>query len=241
MIPLYDNVPRVHPPLVTLGIIAVNVLVFLFQSSMADGGETMLWLHGAIPLRLLDGGWAAEYGFPGGAIFTTVTYMFLHADTLHLLMNMWMMWIFADNIEDVTGHGGLAVFYLLCGIIALAMHMAFNGGSAVPIIGASGAVAGIMGAYFVLYPHGRVATFVFIFIVHLPATVFLGLWFMMQVVAGLSQASEGAAGIAWWAHVGGFVAGMALIRLFVKKGRCYYCYNSDKKYYDLTGDDTPAP
>lgn len=234
MIPLYDNVPRVHPPLMVITIIAVNVIIFLYQLAQGPGGTEFAFLYGSVPLRLLDPAWAEAHGFPGGGVLTLLSYMFLHADWLHLVLNMWMLWIFADNIEDVTGHGAFAVFYLLCGILAGLLHIIFNPGSFVPIIGASGAVAGVMGAYFVLYPHGRVATLIFIFVVRLPATVFLGIWFGVQLFSGLGESAGSAAGIAWWAHVGGFASGMMLIRLFVRKDRCYYCYNPDRKHYDLS-------
>lgn len=233
MIPLYDNVPRVHPPIVVVAIIVFNLAVFLYQLSLGlAAGNEFIFLHGAIPLRLFEPGWATAHGFPGGATWTLITYMFLHADWLHLIMNMWMMWIFADNIEDVTGHVGFAVFYLLCGVLAGLIHLAFNAGEFVPIIGASGGVAAVMGAYFVLYPHGRVATLVFVVVLRFPAVIFLGFWFGMQLLAGVG-ASEEAGGVAWWAHVGGFVAGALLIKLFVRKNRCYYCYNPDDKQYDL--------
>lgn len=180
-----------------------------------------MFLFGAIPMRLFDPAWAAANGFPDGAIYTLVTYMFLHAGWLHVIMNMWMLWIFADNIEDVTGHIGFALFYLLCGVLAGLIHLVFNAGGYVPIIGASGGVAGVMGAYFVLFPHGRVTTLVFIFVYQLPAMIFLGIWFGVQILSGIGTPS-GSSGVAWWAHVGGFVVGMALIRLFVRKNRCYY-------------------
>ncbi|MBU1248533.1 MAG: rhomboid family intramembrane serine protease [Proteobacteria bacterium] len=233
MIPLYDNVPRVHPPLVVLGIIGLNALVFLSTISLAP--QALMDLHfewGLVPARLMHPVWASHVGYTGTGLPQLVSYMFLHGGWLHVIMNMWMLWIFADNIEDVTGHRRFVFFYLVCGLIAVLMHMAFNADSTIPIIGASGAVAGVMGAYFVLYPQGRVATLILFFVMDVPATVFLGIWFVVQVVSGLLESSAAVAGIAWWAHVGGFLSGMALIRFFVQKDRCYYCYNPEKKHYD---------
>ncbi|MGE4504540.1 MAG: rhomboid family intramembrane serine protease [Desulfovibrionaceae bacterium] len=236
MIPLYDNVPRVHPPIAVVAVIACNVLAYLYQLSLPEYDlMVLLFEWGVVPARFTDPAWAAQVGYTGSAVPSFLTYMFLHADFLHILLNMWMLWIFADNIEDVTGHGGFVVFYLLCGLVAVCIHLLFNLDSAVPIIGASGAIAGVMGAYFVLYPHGRVATLVFIIVLRLPAVFFLGFWFVVQIISGLGEGggAQQSAGVAWWAHVGGFLAGMYFIRHFVKKDRCYYCYNPEKKHYDL--------
>ena len=154
--------------------------------------------------------------------------MYLHGGFFHFLANMWTMWIFADNIEDVMGPIRFLVFYTFCGLAALGVHMFFNPHSPVPVVGASGAIAGVMGAYFLLYPHSKVLTlipiFIFPLIVEVPAVVFLGIWFLVQFTSGVSSLSAQAGqGIAWWAHAGGFVAGMALLWLFRQKDRCKHC------------------
>lgn len=235
MIPLYDNVPRVHPPYAVLGIIVLNVLAFGYELQLSPLAQSFFFhLFGVVPARFNDPGWAAMAGYPDATLWPFLTYMFLHADWLHLILNMWMLWIFADNIEDVTGHWRFFGFYLCCGLAAVGLHVVFNPASHLPIIGASGAVAGTLGAYMVLYPHGRVATLVLIFIFHFRAILFLSVWFAVQILSGLEEAGTGnVAGVAWWAHVGGFVAGALLIRVFRRKDRCYYCYNSERKHYDL--------
>ena len=190
-----------------------------------------------VPARFSDPSWAAWAGYPSEPILPLLSYMFLHGDWLHLLLNMWMLWIFADNIEDVTGHVRFLVFYVCCGLAAVALHALFNLGSSIPIIGASGAVAGVLGAYFVLYPHGRVSTLIFVVVLPIRAVVFLGIWFVMQVLYGIQDGNGQVSDVAWWAHVGGFLAGMLLIRVFRLKDRCYYCYNPERRYYDLQDRD----
>lgn len=236
MIPLYDNVPRVHPPVAVLTIIALNVAVFLYGLRLPHELLTQFYyVFGVVPARLASSHWAASALPPGADPWTLVSYMFLHGDWLHLISNMWVLWIFADNIEDVTGHGRFVVFYLCCGLAAVALHVLFNPDSPLPIIGASGAIAGTLGAYLVLYPHGRVATLVLIFIFHFRAAFFLVFWFLLQILSGLEQGGGQAAGVAWWAHVGGFLAGMFLIRFFRRPDRCYYCYDAHRRSYDHLG------
>lgn len=228
MIPIRDSIPRVHTPVAVWTILGLNALAFLFQQGLTpEALNYVVHVFGVVPARLTDPVWAEGADFPGGALFATVSHMFLHGNLMHFLANMWSLWIFADNIEDVMGPLGFLAFYLLCGIAALACHVAFNFDSRVPIIGASGALAGVMGAYFLLYPHSKVLTLIPIFFIpyfiELPATVFLGIWFALQVVSGLSSLGQDAAGVAWWAHAGGFLAGMALLPLFMRADRCRYC------------------
>ncbi|MDY7001937.1 MAG: rhomboid family intramembrane serine protease [Thermodesulfobacteriota bacterium] len=229
MIPLRDSIPRVHTPYVVWGLIALNTFIFLLTAYLPPQALPIVFrLFGVVPARFSNPEWAAFVGFPQGGAYTFLTYMFLHGDWLHLLLNMWMLWIFADNIEDVMGPVRFLVFYVLCGLAALGVHYAFNMNSPLPVVGASGAIAGVMGAYFLLYPHARVVTLIPIiiipYIVELPAVLFLGIWFLMQFFSGVSSSlSQGAASIAWWAHAGGFVAGMLLIPVFRVKERCYYC------------------
>lgn len=229
MIPLRDDIPRVHTPWAVILVILANVGLQYFLSGQSPYvQEAILQLLGVVPARYAFPDWAAFVGFPAMGVLPFFSYMFLHSGWWHVLMNMWMLWIFADNIEDVMGPLRFVAFYLLCGLAALVLHMAFNLTASAPVIGASGAVAGVMGAYIMLYPRGRVLTFIPIiiipYIVRLPAWVFLGFWFVSQIFSGLfEQLGAPMAGIAWWAHVGGFVAGMFLVRLFMRPERCYYC------------------
>jgi membrane associated rhomboid family serine protease len=163
------------------------------------------------------------------AIVPVFTSMFLHGSWLHIIFNMWALWIFGDNVEDYLGHSLYLVLYLVCGVAAALLHTLFNIGSTVPTVGASGAIAGVMGAYFVLYPRARVLTLVplfFVFFMWLPAWVVLGYWFIAQFLSGaatsISTHGAGSSGIAFWAHVGGFVAGVLLIKLFPARTRRYH-------------------
>jgi len=179
MIPLRDNVPRVTRPIAVSVIIVINVLAFLYSHTL-DGRELLQFFHinGVVPLRFFEPEWARWAGYPDTWGWPFISYMFLHGGWLHILLNMWMLWIFGDNIEDVTGHAWFVLFYVLCGVSAVVLHMFFEQTSGSPVVGASGAVAGVMGAYIVLYPHGRVVTFVPIFFVpfifKVPSSLFLG-------------------------------------------------------------------
>ncbi len=239
MIPIRDNVPRVTPPVAVLAIVIINALTFFYIKSL-DPRPLVQFFHlfGVVPARFFEPEWAAWVGYSKSFGWPFLTYMFLHGGWLHIIMNMWMLWIFGDNIEDVTGHVGFVFFYLLCGLAAVGLHMLFEQTSAIPVVGASGAVAGVMGAYIVLYPHGRVLTLVPIIFIPLflrvPSYLFLGIWFLSQVMSGIMSGRVNAAQeVAWWAHVGGFVAGIILIRWFKKRGACRYCYNPATKSYDV--------
>ena len=245
MIPLRDNVARVTSPYAVVSIIVINAFVF-FYTLVLDGHSQANLYHvlGVVPARFFHPDWAASAGYPQTMGWPFLTYMFLHGGWTHVIMNMWMLWIFGDNIEDVTGHGKFVLFYVLCGLAAVTLHMAFEQNSPAPVVGASGAVAGVMGAYIVLYPHGRVLTLVPIvfypLIVRVPAALFLGVWFAMQLVSGLySTSADTAHGVAWWAHVGGFVAGIVFIRYFRNSGACTYCYNPQTR--DYHPDDPEGP
>nr|WP_279593420.1 rhomboid family intramembrane serine protease [Pseudodesulfovibrio sp. S3-i] len=232
-----DNVPRVTTPYAVVALIAVNALVFLYTGSLGPSGAAQVYhLFGVVPARFFQPSWAIWAGYPDTMGWPLVTYMFLHGGWLHLILNMWMLWIFGDNIEDVTGHGWFVLFYVLCGLAAVALHMFFEQASPMPVVGASGAVAGVMGAYIVLYPHGRVLTLIpIIFIplmIQVPASLFLGLWFVFQVASGVFAKVQASSGVAWWAHVGGFMAGIVLIKWFRRPGSCRYCYNPDTRDYD---------
>ena len=210
MIPLRDVIPSRTTPYITITIIALNGLAWLFELSLPHEVLTdFLTIYGVVP---------AYFSAP-----TLITSMFLHGSWSHVLGNMWYLWIFGDNVEDRVGHGRFIVFYLLCGILAGAGQIAVDPGSALPTIGASGAIAGVMGAYFVLYPHSRVLTlipWIFIQIVEVPTIVLLGFWFVMQLfsagaIAVTASTSHG--GVAFAAHVVGFVAGMGGVLVFRKR------------------------
>ncbi|MFH1913371.1 MAG: rhomboid family intramembrane serine protease [Pseudomonadota bacterium] len=242
MIPLRDNVPRVTMPVAVTAIILLNAAIFLYSIGLDPRSLAHIFhAYGVVPARFFEPAWAVGAGYPETLGWPLVSYMFLHGGWIHVILNMWMLWIFGDNIEDVTGHFGFVIFYLLCGLAAAGLQMLFAQTSPVPIIGASGAVAGVMGAYIILYPHGRVLTLVPIFFIPLflriPSGLFLGIWFLSQVVAGLVSSAEGAQNVAWWAHVGGFVAGTGLIHWFRRPGHCRYCYNPATKDYDPKRDD----
>ncbi|EPR42822.1 Peptidase S54, rhomboid domain containing protein [Desulfovibrio sp. X2] len=239
MIPLRDSIPNLKPPFAAWTILALNVLVFLGELSLPRPVLfDVMHVFGLVPARYLG---AHSVMYTTSAAFEALpflTHMFLHSGWMHLLLNMWSLWIFADNVEDAMGPLRFVVFYLVCGLCAVGTHMLFFPGSTVPVIGASGAIAGVMGAYFVLYPHSRVLTlipiFIFPWIVEIPAVFFLGLWFALQFLFGLagSVGRGGGEGVAFWAHVGGFAAGMALIKLFALRDRCVYCYNRDSRRYE---------
>ena len=215
MIPLRDVIPSRTTPYVTIGLIAVNVLVFLRQITLdgPDLEEFMLY-YGLVPAAF---SWMA-----------VLTSMFLHGSVLHVGGNMLFLWIFGDNVEDRMGHGRFLVFYVLCGVAAALAQTAMSPDSIKAMVGASGAVAGVMGAYFVLYPHSRILTlvpiFFFIHVMEVPAIVFLGLWFLLQFVSGVGSMAaatggEPAGNVAFWAHVAGFVAGVSGVIVFRRPER----------------------
>jgi len=220
IIPIRDTIPSSRVPLVNYALIAANVLVFFYQLSLGEGLLPFLERHAVVPARLLGGGFP-----PARELLTPVTAMFLHGGWLHMLGNMLYLYIFGDNVEDTLGHGGYLAFYLACGVASFATQIVFQPASAVPNLGASGAIAGVLGAYFVRFPRARVVTllplFVIFTLVEIPAVVFLGLWFLIQFLSGaasLGRASATSGGVAWWAHIGGFVAG-AIVMVGIGKSR----------------------
>jgi len=210
MIPLRDVIPSRTTPGVTIALIALNVLIYLFQLTLtARGQDAFILAFGVVPAYF--------------SIVSMFTSMFVHGGLAHLAGNMLFLWIFGDNVEDRLGHGRFITFYMLCGTAAALAQTALNPDSLVPMVGASGAIAGVMGAYLVLYPRSRVLMlFPFpVFLFELPAIVFLGVWFSVQFLNGVNQlpvfekdAISG--GVAFWAHVMGFVAGLVLV-LFMKR------------------------
>lgn len=197
-----ENIKGGSYPVFSYGFILLNVLIFLFQASIPSGSlEAMIFEFGSIPLEITAGqDW-----------HTLLTSMFLHGGWMHLLGNMLFLWIFADNIESTIGHFRFVIFYLAGGIAAALTHIMFNLESTIPMIGASGAIAAVLGAYIVMYPASRVKVLVFVFPLRVPAFLFLGFWIYEQTVSGVGELSIPTAetqGIAWWAHIGGFVFGL---------------------------------
>ena len=222
MFPLRDTIPSARVPVVTMGIIMVNALVFLSELGTSTCGvEDIFYSWGIVPCYF-TGTCQFRLRTPCGFLpvplhpnyFTLLSSIFLHGGWMHIIGNMWSLWIFGDNVEDRMGRIGFLCFYLLSGLAAGVLHIIFNRASHVPTVGASGAIAGVMGAYLLLFPHATVITLVPIFIflqtIELPAVVFLGLWFLMNLWSGLGSlaAHTQAGGVAWWAHIGGFLLGI---------------------------------
>lgn len=241
MIPIRDDAPRFGTPYVNYFLIAANVVVFLFELALPPSLRDLVMLQfGFVPLKVTAFAQGAHHIAAHGmllpisgdsALVPIFSSMFLHASWLHLIFNMWALWIFGDNIEDYLGHFLYLVFYLFSGLGAAVLHYVLNSGSAVPSVGASGAIAGIMGAYLVLFPSARVLTlvplFVFFTFINLPAWLVLGYWFVGQFLSGAataiaysSQTGQGG-GVAFWAHVGGFLTGITLIKFFPTRPRRY--------------------
>ena len=215
MLPLHDDTPTNSTPVVTVTIIIVCSLVFLYQSSLPPNpGEIFVYQFGAIP-AVLFGHAALPPEVAALPAFTTVlTSMFLHGSWMHLFGNMLYLWVFGNNIEDVMGSSKFVVFYLLSGIVAAFSHAFTDPASTVPMVGASGAISGILGAYLLLFPHARILLLApVVGTTYVPAGIVLGFWFVMQILSGASLGSQGG-GVAFFAHIGGFVAGMVLIGFF---------------------------
>ncbi len=225
MIPLRDANPSRCTPWITIAIIAVNTLVFLYEYSLSEPMlRRMVFTMGMVPARVTAFVSQPEISL-GEAFLPLFSSMFLHGGWLHLIGNMWFLWIFGDNIEERLGHFRYLFFYLLCGVGAGLAHIVFNWGSTVPTLGASGAVAGVLGGYLLLYPHARVLTlvpFFFLMLLELPAYLILVYWFVIQLFSGAAsvgvQSAQGG-GVAWWAHVGGFLLGLVLVKKFAGKQR----------------------
>ncbi|MBM4042533.1 MAG: rhomboid family intramembrane serine protease [Planctomycetes bacterium] len=241
MFPYRDHNPSGTAPVVTVTLIALNCIAFVVELQQGEGLGDFLKGYGLRPARVFAGAapeavplavpWRPEqrqvHSVP--VWLTFFTSMFLHGGWMHLLGNMWYLWIFGDNVEDRMGHIKFLVFYLLCGLAAAGAQLAANSGSNVPMVGASGAIAGVLGAYLLAFPYARVSTLIFlgffITVVQLPAFILLGFWFLLQFFSGMeSMTLAETGGVAWWAHVGGFVAGMLLLFVFQKpepKRRAY--------------------
>jgi membrane associated rhomboid family serine protease len=218
LIPLRDIIPSRTTPVVTITLIALNVLVFIYELSLGRAVEAFTLYYGLVPAA-----------FSWVAVFTS---MFLHGGFMHVAGNMLYLWIFGDNVEDRMGHGRFLVFYLLCGVAAALAQTITAPDSVVPMVGASGAIAGVMGAYFVLYPQSRVLTAIFVLIffdvVEIPALFFLGLWFLLQLLSGvgsLGVSNAAGGGTAFFAHVGGFVAGIIVGLILRARDRRWQYYD----------------
>ncbi len=245
MFPLRDDVPTETTPFVNYLVIAACVVVFLAQAAASENGDGLIYQYGMIPARLRNAYLPIELPSTEGVLestpldqeppthvlappsavppwMTLFTCIFLHGGLMHLAGNIWFLYIFGDNVEDRFGHFGYAVMYLACGVIASLGHWLSAPGSIVPTVGASGAIAGVLGAYFVMFRGARVMTLlplgVFTQIVAVPAPFFLGLWFLFQFVSATMTPAEGG-GVAWWAHIGGFVAGLVAAMFLSGQGR----------------------
>lgn len=223
MIPIRDSIPCFTTPYVTWGIMAVCIIVFLMMLMMPDPmAQHFLYKYGMVSIRYTNPDWARHFGLPPDHYFSFLSSLFLHGGWVHLLVNMMFMWIFADNIEDLMGHGRFLVFYLLCGLLATYAQWYFSQNLVVPVVGASGAIAGVLGAYFFRFPYARVVivvpVFIFPLFFEIPAIAFLGVWVILQLQE-LSTASlfpgQGT-NSAWWAHLAGFVVGAVLHPWFIR-------------------------
>ena len=227
MFPLRDDQPVFSTPYITYFLIALNLVIYFFEWQLGMQGRgalnSLVMQFGVIPrveIGLLTG---TPVFSPMGAFVPILTSMFLHASWGHVIGNMWMLYLFGDNIEDYLGHLSYLIFYLLSGVAASLTHILFNASSPIPSIGASGAIAGVMGAYLVLYPRARVLTWLFIVIVPFPAWLWLVIWASEQFLSGAAsivQTSQ-TSGIAFWAHVGGFVTGILMVKLFPQRRHRY--------------------
>jgi len=220
MFPIRDTIRSRRFPIVNTALIAVNVLVFLFEEILPQQSlETLFWYLGLVPANLSL--------FNPLSWITLFTSVFLHGSWFHLISNMWTLYIFGDNVEDRMGSGRYLLYYLLAGVASGLAQVFFAQGSMLPTIGASGAIAGVLGAYFILYPAAKVITLIPVFIipwfVDIPAFIYLGIWFFSQLSSGLISigAVGDFGGIAWWAHIGGFVFGFLTVKLFTRKVRNY--------------------
>ena len=225
MFPIRDDQPRYSTPYINSFLIGLNLLIFVFESVLDPSSlKLLIDQFAVVPAHLF----AFLAGSPHYTLAQVVvpffTSMFLHAGWMHVLGNMWFLYIFGDNIEDYLGHFPYLVFYVLCGLFAMFTQVAIYPHSSLPTIGASGAIAGVLGAYFVLYPRARVLTWFFVFVFYIPAWIMLGYWFVLQFLSGavtlsVAQSGRDVGGVAVWAHVGGFVAGLVMVKLFPERRR----------------------
>jgi len=214
MIPIRDNQPSNCFPVVTYILMGINMLVFILQIQIGFNNEVFFYSYGLVPAKYTVHEMTRHFSL-ANQLFSILSYMFLHGGFWHFIGNMWFLYIFGDNVEEHFGALRFLGFYLICGIISGLFHFLLNPVSMVPTIGASGAIAGVMGAYFLLYPKARILTvipiIIFPWFVEIPAFIFLGVWFLIQFINAVGTGAG--SGIAWWAHIGGFIAGLALVKL----------------------------
>jgi len=224
MFPIQDSVPSRSVPVVTRALILINVVVFFFELSLSRESIIQLfYLFGVVPARFTDPEWAASIGFPIGSYWSLLTHQFLHGGWLHIAANMWTLWIFGDNVEDRMGPLRFIIFYLVCGVLAALTQVLVTPDATIPSVGASGAIAGVLGAYLLFFPTARLIVLIpilfFPFFFELPAVIFLVFWFFIQLFSGTAilASPQQVGGIAFWAHIGGFIAGILLCRFFVRR------------------------
>jgi membrane associated rhomboid family serine protease len=239
MFPLYDTIPSSRFPIVNYILIFLNIVIFLYQSQLNESELQWFVYHfGLVPARFTNHDFELETGLLSNNYSPFFTNMFLHGSWAHLIGNMWTLYIFGDNVEDKMGHFRYLMFYILTGILASVSHFMINPNSTMPAVGASGAISGIMGAYFLLFPHSKIVTMVILFIfvdfIPIPAFVFLLFWFLGQLFSGVISEfvktfmrEYEVGGIAFWAHIGGFLAGILFYKFFIQKIR-----NKRGDYYD---------
>lgn len=223
MIPIRDNILCETKPFVSWAIIAICIGVFIGMKALPYELQRQLtYLYGMVPIRYSNPGWAAGFGLPFDYYLSFLTNLFLHGGWVHIIINIWFLWIFSKKIEDVMGHVRFLFFYLICGVVATFVQWYFDQGLVIPVVGASGAISGVLGAYFILYPYARIVVwlpllFLPIFF-ELPAISFLGFWVIMQIYKATTALvfEDVVVDVAWWAHIGGFVAGVFLYPLFLK-------------------------
>jgi membrane associated rhomboid family serine protease len=223
VIPIRDTIPSRNTPIGTWILITANGLVFIFELMLPEPVlQAFFYYFGIVPARYSHPEWAAWVGLPIDDYWPFFTSMFLHGGWLHIIGNMWTLWIFGDNVEDRMGTARYLIFYIVCGLAAALVHFFTNADSTLPTVGASGAIAGVMGAYLLLFPKSRVITLIPVFFlplfVEIPAITYLGFWALSQVFSGVLSVGlpDDVGGVAFWAHVGGFIAGGALCWFFLK-------------------------
>jgi membrane associated rhomboid family serine protease len=222
MFPLHDSIPRIRTPVIVYAIIVLNALVFLYQVSLPhDGALEFAYRYGMVPMRYFDLDWGKNIGLSPNNYWPFLTATFMHGGWLHIIINMWTLFIFGASLEGRMGPVPFLAFYISCAVASTYVHGYFNQSSEAPVIGASGAIAGVIGAYAFTYPHARVTLLVPVIFIPLvfsiPAVAFAAVWFGIQVLQGawdLASPSVGD-GIAWWAHIGGFVSGLVLLPVFL--------------------------
>jgi len=223
MLPIRDDQPRYSTPWVTWFLIGLNLLIFFFEATLDRRSLNALVGQFAVVPAHLAGMLAGTSAYPLPAVVLPFfTSLFLHGSWMHVIGNMWFLYIFGDNVEDYLGHFKYLVFYLLTGVLAMGTHVVVNLNSTAPALGASGAIAGVLGAYFVLYPRARVLTWFFVFVLWVPAWIILGYWFVLNFLSGTATAlavqRQNMGGVAFWAHVGGFISGALVVKVFGERG-----------------------